>query len=232
MSDDDSQGETLAQFIASFSYGSRTDLNFKFLRSLPEEEAAELIQMLLRDVGDVINGASVSGMVERVVEGQSKAYAGSGSRYQYDNGAFTKPKRPTGDLRVALVSSSGHFVAGDDPEPFGVDGMSQTEATERINEFLKDAPVLSTIPVDTTDNAYRVRHGGYDISGASIDHNVALPVAAARSLESSGRIGTLHTNAYSFVGACSQVRMQKETGPSWSDRFAREGIEAMVLVPL
>ncbi len=110
--------------------------------------------------------------------------------------------------------------------------MSQTEATDRINEFLKDAPVLSEIPVDTPDNSYRDRHGGYDISAVSIDHNVALPIAAAKSLESSGRIGMLHPNAYSFVGACSQMRMQNETGPAWSDRFAKEGIEALVLVPL
>jgi hypothetical protein len=39
--------ETFAEFKTSFSYGSRTDLNFKFLKGLPEAEAAQFFQDLL-----------------------------------------------------------------------------------------------------------------------------------------------------------------------------------------
>jgi hypothetical protein len=77
-----------------------------------------------------------------------------------------------------------------------------------------------------------VRHGGYDIHGAGLDHNVALPIDAAKTLVDRHRIGSLHPTAYSFVGACSQLRMQNETGPAWADRFTREETDAIVLVPV
>ena len=136
------------------------------------------------------------------------------------------------DLNVAVLSSSGHFVSGDDPTPFGVESMTQQTAVERIDDFLKEAPTLSRIPTDTPREAYRVRHGGYDIRGASVDHNVALPIDAARKLVDDGRVGSLHPNAFSFVGACSQLRMINDTGPAWADAFTREEIDAVVLVPV
>ena len=42
MSDGPSQ-ESFDEFKGSFSYGSRTDLNFKFLAGLSEEDAARFI---------------------------------------------------------------------------------------------------------------------------------------------------------------------------------------------
>jgi hypothetical protein len=41
MNQDRSHGETFAEFKDSFSYGSRTDLAFKFLKRLSPEDAAD-----------------------------------------------------------------------------------------------------------------------------------------------------------------------------------------------
>ena len=57
--------------------------------------------------------------------------------WQYPSAPFTKLNRPLAESRVALFTSSGHFVDGDDPEPFGVKGMTQVEAMARIDDFLK-----------------------------------------------------------------------------------------------
>ena len=76
---------------------------------------------------------------------------------------------------VGLISSSGHFVEGDDPRPFGVEAMTQAEAEQRIDEFLREAPVLSEIPSDTPPEALVVRHGGYDVTSTRRDPNVAFP---------------------------------------------------------
>jgi hypothetical protein len=38
---------------------------------------------------------------------------------------------------MAVLSSSGHFIEGDDPKPFGVVDMSQEEAIDRIGDFSK-----------------------------------------------------------------------------------------------
>ena len=48
---------------------------------------------------------------------------------------------------------------------------------------------------------------------------------------SDGTIG-VYAGAYCFVGACSQGRLNKQTGPEWVELFQREHIDAAVLVPL
>ena len=111
------------------------------------------------------------------------------------------------------MSSSGHFVEGDDPQPLGINNMTQAEAEERINDFIKEEPQLSEIPIDTEQKYSRVRHGGYDVRGAQKDANVNFPIDRMRELSDEGVIPELHPTAFSFVGACSQMRLQKETGP-------------------
>ena len=54
-----SDPETFESFKNSFSYGSRTDLNFKFLKTLSDEEAADFFQELLWKLGDSIHGSRV-----------------------------------------------------------------------------------------------------------------------------------------------------------------------------
>ena len=39
--------ETFAEIKNSFSYGKRSDMNFKFLKSLSEEDAGQFFQELL-----------------------------------------------------------------------------------------------------------------------------------------------------------------------------------------
>ena len=44
--------ESFEEFKNSFSYGSRSDLSFKFLASLSDDVAAEFLQQLLLQVGE------------------------------------------------------------------------------------------------------------------------------------------------------------------------------------
>jgi len=224
--------ESLQGFFASFSYGSWTDLNFKFLKGMSTEAAAEFMQQLLWKIGDTLNDGDLNRLAAHLANGQQVSYAGAGERYTYSEGPFVKLGKPVSDMNVAVISSSGHFVADDDPEPFGVSNMSQNEAIERIGEFLKHAPTLSTIPIDTPGENMRARHGGYDIRAGELDHNVALPIDPLKQLAAEGRVGNLHQNAYSFVGACAQGRMINDTGPEWADKFTSEEIDAIVLVPV
>ena len=94
-------------------------------------------------------------------------------------------------------------VAGDDPKPFGVEKMNQKEAVERIQDFLKEEPILSAIPFKTPRGNLMVRHGGYDIHGVQADPNVGFPYERCLELKNEGIIRDLTPNAYSFVGACS-----------------------------
>lgn len=223
--------ETFAEFKRSFLYGSRADLNFKFLKDLSDADAAQFFQDLLHKLADTLDDSDLTRVADHVFTWQAKAYTGASS-WRYPDSPFTPLRKPLAKSRVALFTSSGHFVAGDDPEPFGVKEMTQVDAMARIDDFLREEPVLSVIPRDTPLEQLRVRHGGYDIRSAQADPNVSFPLALMRAFAQEGRIGELAANAYSFVGACAQTPLIKRTGPKWVERLQAEAIEAAVLVPV
>lgn len=225
------QNETFEEFKNSFFYGSRTDLSFKFFKSLSVEETAVFFQELLEKVIDTVDDGNVDRLIEHVVAGQVKGY-NKPTNFVYDDGPFKQLAKPVSEMRIGLLTSTGHFLAGDDPEPFGVKNMTQEEATQRISDFLKHTPALSKIPLDTPNEQLRVRHGGYDIRGVLADRNVALPLDRMRELEEEGVVGTAVSPAYSFVGAAAQHRMQKQSIPKWIDLFKSQNIDGALLIPV
>jgi D-proline reductase (dithiol) PrdB len=228
---DELANESFQSFKDSFSYGSRTDLNFKFLKAFSDEDAAQFFQGLLWKLGDAFNDGNFDRVVAHVYEEQLRAYDRQ-SNWAYDKGPFTPLRKSVSESRLALLTSSGHFVAGDDPEPFGVKDMTQVEAVERISEFLRAEPQLSAIPIDTPRAELRVRHGGYDIRGAQADPNVVLPIERLADLGRQGVIGELAPTAYSFVGACAQLRLLNGAGPRWVELLQQQEIDTVLLIPV
>lgn len=223
--------ESFETFKDSFSYGSRPDLNFKFLKGLSAEEAADFFQTLLWRIGDMLDDGDAAPVIDLLQQAQRDAYSRS-LKAKYDDGPFTPLVKPVAASCLALVASSGHFVEGDDPAPFGEAGMTQAEAIAQITQFLRTAPSLSAIPFDTPPEALRVRHGGYDIRGAEADPNVNLPYVHVRALVETGVIGGRLQNAYAFVGAAAQTPLRKKVAPAWSARLRAEGAEIALLVPV
>lgn len=223
-------GETFEEFRESFSYGSRNDLSFKFLKRMSDEAAADLIQELLRLLGDSYDTGDVLPLIRAAYEAQVEAYAPQpGTGYTYDDRPFTPPTAPLASSRVGLITSSGHFV--DDPQPLGVPSMTQQEAVDRIGAFLKETPVLSPIPAAMSSHEIEVRHGGYDIRSTRRDPNVSFPIDRLREAAAAGRIGELAPVVYSFPGATAQGRLKKVL-PDWTAEFARHAIDVMLLVPV
>jgi len=228
-------GETFAEFKDSFFYGRRTDLSFKFLEHLPEEEAAEFLRSLLEKLGETLDDGDADRLIRHVIDGQVAGYAHREARsdaWFYDAGPFVVAPPPLSEARVALFTSSGHFVEGDDPGHLGVTGMSRQESIDRIGEFVRAAPVLSEIPSGTPRDRLRVCHGGYDIRGVVADPGVAFPLEPLRALAADGIIGELAPTAYSFVGATSQKRLLTECAPEWARRVDEEGVDVVLLVPV
>lgn len=223
--------ETFSEFKDSFSYGSRNDLNFKFLKGLTDEEAADFFQQLLTKLGDTIDDGDPTRLINHVVAAQNHSYR-KPTTWTYDEGPLTPLTKPVSEMRIGLLTSTGHFVAGEDPEPFGVKGMTQEEAAARISDFLRAAPDLSPIPLDTPQDGLDVRHGGYDIRGVQADRNVALPMDRLLDLEKEGVVGTAVSPAYSFVGAAAQRRLLSQSAPVWAETFQVQAIEGMILVPV
>jgi len=231
MKTENTASESFKEFKGSFSYGSRSDLNFKFLAGLSDEEAAKFFQDLLWKLGDSFNDGKFDRLVDHVYEWQIRAYSGEG-KWVYDEGAFTPLRKPVAESRLVLLTSSGHFVEGDDPEPFGVKNMTQKEAMARIGEFVKTEPALSVISINTPREKLRVRHGGYDIRGAQADPNVAFPLERLLELNQEGIIAELAPEAYSFVGACAQTPLLKHTAPQWVKMLQQQPVDAAILVPV
>ena len=233
--DNDQALESFKAFKDSFFYGSRSNLDFKFLAELSEPEAGEFFAGLLARLSTTMNDGDAMRIVDHAREWQQRAYTphlDAKARFQYEDAPFTVLNKPLAQARIALVTSSGHFVDDDDPKPFGVENMSQAEAEARIGEFLRAEPTLSTIPIDTPPDRLRVRHGGYPTGAASLDHNVALPTKALRQLASSGIIGEVAPLAYSFVGATSQIRLRDSVAPLWAAMLQADAIDAVLLVPV
>jgi hypothetical protein len=226
------ESESFTEFKNSFNYGPRCDLNFKFLKALSDDDAARFFQDLLWKLGDSMDDGDISRLVAHVQEWQARAYQATAPRWTYEEGPFTSLFRPVSESRLALVSSSGHFVEGKDPQPFGVEDMSQEEAMQRIISFLRTAPELSEVALDTPPEQLRVRHAGYDIRGSQADPNVTLPLYRLAALAQEGVIGELVDPVYSFVGAAAQTPLLKEKGPQWVARIQEQGAEVAILVPV
>lgn len=224
--------ESFESFKNSFtSTGSRSDLNFKFLKNLSNRDAATFFQDLLRMLGESLDDGDFQRIVDHIYHAQIGAYD-TKSKWEYEEGPFAPLRKPLSEARLALLTSSGHFVEGLDPEPFGVKGMTQAEAVRRISDFLKSEPELAIIPIDTPRENILVRHGGYDIKGALIDPNVAFPLDRLLELEQEGLFGEFHHEAYSFVGAASQMRLLNHAGPQWVKLLKEKDIDAVIMVPV
>ncbi|MDT8307338.1 MAG: glycine/sarcosine/betaine reductase selenoprotein B family protein [Anaerolineae bacterium] len=226
------EDESFVDFKNSFNDGPRRDLNFKFLKGLPADEAAAFLQDLLWKLGDTLDDGDASRLIAHVKEWQARNYSGAVPRWSYEEGPFTPLPKPVSESRLALLSSSGHFVDGQDLRPFGVENMSQEEAAERIVSFLRTPPELSEIPLDTPMEKLRVRHPGYDIRGSQADPNVSFPLYHLVSLVQEGVISELVDPAYSFVGAAAQTPLLREQGPEWVRRIQEKGADGALLVPV
>ena len=228
-------GESFEDFRRSFSYGSRSDLNFKFFKTLDNDSAADLLQELLALLGDAYDTGDVQPLIDAAFEAQIAGYApkpdAPESPHTYDSGPFTPTPMPAAGSTVGLVTSSGHFVEGDDPEPFGVESMTQQEAMDRISEFLRETPELSEIPSQTPRDQLIVRHGGYDITSVERDPNVAFPIDRLAEAAETGRIGGITSTYFSFPGATAQGRLKREL-PDWLDRIGEEDADIILLVPV
>ena len=227
----DPSKETFEDFIQSFFYGSRSDMSFKFLEHLSEEDSSDFLCALFRDIIDALDDNDLKIIKKRLVQGQIKGYEKQ-ANFDYDNGPFHRPQNSLPQMKIALFTSSGHFMKSDPPTYLGIPDMTQAQAEEHIFDFLKEEPVLSKIPLDASPDQLTAIHGGYDTRASRKDPNVAFPWQILKEFQKTGVIKDLTKYAYSFVGACSQKRLIKKTLPRWEEELSKESPDAVLLVPV
>ena len=115
--------------------------------------------------------------------------------------------KPLAECRLALISSAG--VAPVDAPPFDEEG-------ERRDPWWGD-PSYRRIPRGTRTADVRLHHLHIDTSFGEADLNCVLPLDRAEEMVTSGEIGSLASNHYSFMGYLLQP-----------EEFLRTSVQAMI----
>ena len=138
---------------------------------------------------------------------------------EHDDTPWVAPDKPLSQCKVALVTSAGLHLRGDQPFTRDTPGG---ESTYRV--IPSDCN-----PVDVVQSHFSI---GFDHTGIYRDINVTFPVDRLRELEKSGEIGSLSTDFYSFMGALRDAStVINETGPEVARLLKAEAVDIVLLTP-
>jgi D-proline reductase (dithiol) PrdB len=138
---------------------------------------------------------------------------------EHDNAPWAPMRKPLSESKLALVTSAGLHVRGD--EPFIHDPKGGDQSYRVIPR--------STSTADIVQSHVSI---GFDHTGIYRDINVTFPVDRLQELADQGAIGSLADNNYSFMGALRDVtRVMEETGPEVAQQMLDEGVEVALLTP-
>ena len=116
--------------------------------------------------------------------------------------------------RVAIVSSAGLVVCGEDP-------FRGRDADYRV------------IPADTKPDEVLISHisVNFDRTGFQEDWNVVFPLDRLRELAEKGAIGSVAQTHYSFMGATDPVQMEPQAR-ELAGRLKQDAVDAVILPPV
>ena len=135
--------------------------------------------------------------------------------FEHDDAPFTRPSKPLEQSRVALVTTSGIHVRGD--QPFGASDES-----------------YRVIPSATPGSRIVQSHSSlsFDRTAFMRDVNISFPIDRLRELVDRGAIGSVASDCYSFMGSArAPRRMERETGPKVARRLLADGVDVVLLTP-
>jgi len=133
---------------------------------------------------------------------------------------WTPLKKPLAECRLGIVSSAGLSAPGQ--EPFNTKAKGGD-------------PTFREIPasIDTAELMENHRSQSWDHRGVEQDKNLAFPIARARELVESGRIGSLSERHISVMGSITAPgRFVRDHIPQIAEVFVREEVDIALLVPV
>lgn len=133
---------------------------------------------------------------------------------------WSAPRAPISECRLALVSSAGFTVAGQ--EPFDPE---QRGGDVSYREIPDDTPVASLIDSHRSEL--------FDHTAMRRDPNLALPIDRVRELAERRQIGSVNRRHLSFMGSITAPgRLLKRTAPAAAEILAADGVDIALLVPV
>jgi D-proline reductase (dithiol) PrdB len=135
--------------------------------------------------------------------------------------AVTKPLR---ESRVALLSTAGISMKGD--EPFDMD-------FERANPTRGDSS-WRRLREDATSDSIEANHLHIDTGYIERDLNVALPVDRLRALVELGEVGASAPSHYSIMGfqGNDPSQLVNESAPQIASAMRQEEVDLALLAPV
>lgn len=133
---------------------------------------------------------------------------------------WTPLRRPLAESRVALVTSAGFVLPGQ--EPFDDEVRGGDTSFREIPGTVDVAALIETH-----------RSQSFDHTGVRSDANLAFPLDRFRELAAGGRIGSLNHRHLSFMGSITAPgRLLRDSAPEAARRLAADGVEVALLVPV
>lgn len=138
--------------------------------------------------------------------------------------AWTPLPRPLSRCNVALMTSAGIFLK-DSQEGFD-------EAREWANPDWGD-PTYRAIPRDVRQEQIGCSHLHINRTDLLEDVDVVLPIRAFTALEGEGRIGSLASEHYSFMGFQERKLLdwRNTQGPELAARLKEQAVDVLLLAP-
>ena len=129
-------------------------------------------------------------------------------------------KKPLKGSRLALVSSAGFVLPGQEPFDDSIRGGDFS---------FREIPAATDVTTLTDTH----RSDLYDHAAIRQDPNLAFPLDRLRELVRSGRIGSVNRRHLSFMGSITAPgRLVKKTAPSAARRLVEDGVDIALLLPV
>ena len=128
---------------------------------------------------------------------------------------FEALNKPLSECKLGLAGSGGIYHTG------------------QIAFHYKDDFSFREISIDTPRSELRATHFAYDLTDARADHNVVFPIDTLKTCVEEGLVGSISTTAYAFMGGIYSTRkVKKVLAPAIADRFVKDEVDVVLLVPV
>ena len=135
---------------------------------------------------------------------------------EFDDTPWTPWTKKLSESKVAMVSTAGLHLGGDQPFVGGDQTYRVIPSSAKANDIIMSHTSI-----------------GWDHTGFYRDLNLAFPMDRLKELEQQSMIGSLAKDYYSFMGAQQEpVKILEETGPDVARRMKAEGVDAVFMVPV
>ena len=123
---------------------------------------------------------------------------------------------PLNECRVALITTAGFFLDGQNP-------------FEKGDCSYREIP--NSIQTQALINGHK--SAAYDERGLEIDPNLAFPLDRFRELETKGKIGSVNRRHFSFMGSITKPhRLITQTAPEVGQMLKADSVDVAFLTPV